>query len=288
MPTIYKNGKRYGGTSDTAINVNYENTESKLESTTVQEAVDEVSEKIETLNTDVAENTTAIAENASAITQLNSDLSSHSHNDKYYTEKEIDSKISTINSDLSNKITKETAAISGIGFDETNDAYVTIHETKYSFPIGYSRQELSTELNKKQNSATAINTSNISSQSVKYATSAGSATNATNANTVNGHTIGFKGVESLSFSYPIIDNNNIACSTYCADKSKPLHSFAPGVHWINGYQKFPDLPTGFSNTHFMLLVGGNEGYVIQVAIGSSGLAYRAMTGAPSEWELINK
>ena len=47
MPTIYKNGKRYGGTSDTAINVNYDNTNSNLESTTVQEVIDEVDGKIE-------------------------------------------------------------------------------------------------------------------------------------------------------------------------------------------------------------------------------------------------
>ena len=47
MPTIYKNGKRYGGTSDSAMNVNYDNTNSNLESTTVQEVIDEVDAKIE-------------------------------------------------------------------------------------------------------------------------------------------------------------------------------------------------------------------------------------------------
>ena len=59
----------------------------------------------------------------------------HTHDSRYYTETEIDSKISTINSNLAQK----------------------------------------------QNADTAITTSNIGSQSVKYATSAGSASSATNA-----------------------------------------------------------------------------------------------------------
>lgn len=56
------------------------------------------------------------------------------------------------------------------------------HDGRY-----YTETEMNTKLAAKQDTSTAINTSNIGNQSVNYANSAGSATNATNAGNVGGY-----------------------------------------------------------------------------------------------------
>ena len=48
MGKIIRNGIEYCGTSDTADNIIYDNTDSRLESTTTQGAIDELSEKVKT------------------------------------------------------------------------------------------------------------------------------------------------------------------------------------------------------------------------------------------------
>lgn len=78
--------------------------------------------------------------------------SGHVHDDRYYTETEVNSLLG--------------------GKSDTSH----IHDDRY-----YTETEVNNLLNNKQDASTAINTSNIGSQSVNYANSAGSATNATNA-----------------------------------------------------------------------------------------------------------
>ena len=78
--------------------------------------------------------------------------SGHTHDDRYYTESEVNTLLS--------------------GKSDTSHN----HDDRY-----YTETEVNNLLNNKQNASTAINTSNIGSQSVNYANSAGSANSATNA-----------------------------------------------------------------------------------------------------------
>lgn len=69
-----------------------------------------------------------------------------------------------------------------------------------------------------------------------------------------------------------------------------LSSYPPGIYWINGFSStISDIPTKLKNSHFMLLIGGNnssKGFTIQIAIGNGAIYMRANAGSVDSWAEI--
>ena len=116
--------------------------------------------------------------------------------------------------------------------------------------------------------------------------------NGGNSDTVDNFHITTQTASNLSFSYPVIKNSSntykLARTDYVIQGM--LSSYPPGLYWINGYSSdISDIPTKLANSHFMLLVGGNnssKGFTIQIAIGNGAIYMRTNAGSISSWEEI--
>ena len=147
MPSLILNGNKIGGTVDDSALLRYNNEESTLESTKVQNAITELDNKVNTNLAEAKEYSDNIKndllngageaydtlkelgelidDNKDAIDVLETIASSkadanHDHNDKYYTESEIDSKLSTINTNVSNNTSAITQLNSNLSTHTSN------------------------------------------------------------------------------------------------------------------------------------------------------------------------
>ena len=115
--------------------------------------------------------------------------------------------------------------------------------------------------------------------------------NGGNSDTVDNFHIAVQAASNLSFSYPVIkDSSNtykLARTDYVTQGM--LSSYPPGIYWINGFSStISDIPPKLKNSHFMLLVGGNnssKGFTIQIAIGNA-IYMRANAGSVDSWAKI--
>jgi hypothetical protein len=115
MGKIIKKGIEYSGSgASKAVKVPYDNTLSQLDATNVQSAIDEVSKemnnKVDTTDSRLTDARTP---------------KEHNHDDRYYTETEIDSKFSTTNQNVTNN----TNAINQLNSDLNEIGTVVIGST---------------------------------------------------------------------------------------------------------------------------------------------------------------
>lgn len=136
----------------------------------------------------------------------------------------------------------------------------------------------------KQNAATAINTSNIGSQSVTYATSAGTANSASNA-------IGNLGMEITSIFKKINDNNSSDNYDFLMRRSTSSHGRANNSYYFlyPGIYETSTNTNGAADYGAILVIRPYSNWVFQTWFTTSGHIYTRRninSEGFTSWELI--